>query len=144
MKKYTVFFKSEKILFFCWKMLKIGRQARKRCRCWGGNCEFTSVSKGKIRLSDNSFFSLSNFLDVKLLLKWSFKIYSYFCRVLISYSVEWKFLELVVSLELPGIIPYLSVGSRGRKVFACRYVAAMLPCCVHQSNCTAISRTKLV
>lgn len=141
---YTMLLRSEKILFFYWKMLESGRQARKMWRRWGGNYEFISVRKGKIRLCDNSFVSLSKFLDVKFLLKCAFKIYPYFCCALISYSLGWKFLELAVSLEVPGVTPCVSVGSRGRKVFACRFVAATLPCCVHQSNCSAISRTELV
>lgn len=70
MKEYTMYFRNEKILFFYWIMLKSGRQARKRWRWWGRNYEFISVRKGNVRLSDNSFVSLSKFLDVKLLLKY--------------------------------------------------------------------------
>lgn len=131
MKMHTSFFRSEKTVFFCWVILKSGRQARKRWRWWGINYEFISVRKGKIRLSDNIFVSLSKYWDVKLLLKWVFKIYPHFCCALISYSMEWKFLEPAVppvSLELAGITTCVPVGS----------------CGMHQSYCTAISRTRLV
>lgn len=82
-----------------------GKQ-KKRWRWWGGNYDFISVRKGKIRLCDDSFVSLSKYWDEKLLLKRAFKTYPNFCCALISYSMEWKFLESAVppvSLGLPGI-----------------------------------------
>lgn len=128
MKMHTSFFRSEKTVFFYWIILKSGRQATKRWRWWGINYEFISVRKGKIRLSDNNFVSLSKYWDVKLLLKWVFKIYPHFCCALISYSTEWKFPEPAVppvSLELAGITTCVPVGSCGRKVFACTRATAL-------------------
>lgn len=133
-----MYFRNEKILFFYWIMLKSGRQARKRWRWWGRNYEFISVRKGNVRLSDNSFVSLSKFLDVKLLLKWVFKIYPYFCSAkncILFYGME---VSRISSLFGSAWYNYMCVAGR------CLHAGTwLLHCHTVCTTATALQLTQL-